>query len=82
MLDLLDAAADDFSESLKTSVNLCVNGNAGSTKQETSEGGISEASLERSVKTPVRYACPCGKFINSGNRLQLHVSIAGLAFTT
>lgn len=46
---LLDANTDDFSELLKSSGNLGVNGIADSTKRKTPEGAISEVSLEHSV---------------------------------
>lgn len=46
---LLDANTDDFSEPLKSSVNLGVNGIADSIKRKTPEARISEVSLEHSV---------------------------------
>ena len=45
----LDANTDDFSEPIKSSGNLGVNGIADSIKRKTPEGAISEVSLEHSV---------------------------------
>ena len=72
-------AGNDFSVPPGSRGNIGVNGFV-SHKRRNPNDYQSFGFLRRSDRTPGGIACPCGKFTNPGDRLQMYVRTAGLAF--
>lgn len=61
--------------------NILINGFA-SPEKRTPQTLAGLRLLGLAIENPEGIACPCGKFTNPGDRLQLHVRMPGSAFMT